>query len=141
MQYFPPLIALLNFISLFLLLWGRVKIKQGERDIHKRIMLSALTVSAIFLVVYLIYHARVGSVGYPLYDWTRTIYFIILIPHIILAGVMVPFILMVVGFALRGRFEAHRKLVRWVWPVWVYVSVSGVLVYLMLYLYAGAVPV
>lgn len=140
MQYFPPLIALLNFISLLLLLWGRVKIKQGERGIHKRIMLSALTVSAIFLVVYLIYHARVGSVPYPIHDWTRTVYFVVLIPHILLAALMVPFILAAVWFALQGRFNVHRRLVKWVWPVWVYVSVSGVLVYLMLYLYAGAVP-
>lgn len=140
MQYFPPLIALLNLTSLVLLLWGRRKIKQGERDFHKKVMLSALAVSAVFLAVYVIYHARVGSVGYPLVDWTRTAYFIILVPHIILAGVMAPFILVAVWFALRGRIDLHRKLVRWVWPVWVYVSVSGVLVYLMLYPYAGAMP-
>ena len=139
-QTFPPIIAILNFISLLLLLWGRNKIKQGERDFHKKVMLTALGSSALFLIVYSIYHAQVGSVPYPIHDWSRTLYFIILVPHIILAGLMVPFILAAVWFALKGRFKTHRKLVKWVWPVWVYVSVSGVLVYLLLYQYAGAVP-
>ena len=98
-------------------------------------MVSALISSAAFLICYLIYHAQVGSVPYPYYDWTRPVYFIILVPHIILAAIMSPFILLALWFALRNQFEKHRKIVRWLWPVWMYVSVSGVIIYLMLYVF------
>lgn len=136
---YPPVIAILNLTSLVLLILGRSKIMNGDRVFHKKIMLTALVSSALFLTVYLIYHARVGSVPYPIHDWTRIVYFIILFPHILLAALMVPFILAAVWFALKGKFTLHHKLVKWVWPVWVYVSVSGVLVYIMLYQYAGAI--
>jgi uncharacterized membrane protein YozB (DUF420 family) len=97
-------------------------------------MLSALVSSALFLASYLIYHAQVGSVPYPHHDWSRPIYFTILIPHVILAAVMTPFIIAAVVFALRGQFERHKRIVRWLWPVWIFVSISGVVVYVMLYL-------
>jgi uncharacterized membrane protein YozB (DUF420 family) len=97
-------------------------------------MLSALVSSALFLASYLIYHAQVGSVPYPHHDWSRPIYFAILIPHVILAAVMTPFIIAAVVFALRGQFERHKRIVRWLWPVWIFVSISGVVVYVMLYL-------
>ena len=129
----PTLNAALNTISAVLLLMGFIAIKRGSRQKHKSLMLSALIVSGLFLTSYLIYHAEVGSVPYPRYDWTRPLYFIILVPHIILAGLMVPFIFMAVWHALKGRYEKHRRIVRWIWPVWMYVSVSGVAVYLMLY--------
>ncbi len=129
----PTLNAALNTISAVLLLMGFIAIKRGNRQKHKSLMLSALIVSGLFLTSYLIYHAEVGSVPYPRYDWTRPLYFIILVPHIILAGLMVPFIFMAVWHALKGRYEKHRRIVRWIWPVWMYVSVSGVAVYLMLY--------
>lgn len=129
----PTINALLNATAACLLLWGYVMIRRGHRDTHKKIMLSALVVSAAFLMTYLIYHAQVGSVPYAHYDWTRPVYFAILIPHIILAGLMVPFIITLVVFALRGNFTRHKRLARWVWPVWMFVSVSGVAVYLMLY--------
>jgi len=125
--------AVLNTISAILLIIGYRYIKRGEQQKHKRCMIAALITSALFLTSYLIYHYNVGSVPYPYHDWTRPIYFIILIPHVILAAVMTPFILIAVWFALRGQFERHRKLVRWVWPVWIYVSISGVVIYLMLY--------
>ena len=96
-------------------------------------MLAALATSALFLASYLVYHARVGSVPYPRHDWTRPVYFGILIPHVILAGVMVPFILLAVLHAWRRRFDRHVRITRWVWPVWLFVSVSGVAIYLMLY--------
>lgn len=96
-------------------------------------MLTALACSGAFLVSYLIYHADVGSVPYVRMDWTRPVYFAILIPHVILATVMTPFIFLAVRHAIRGRFEQHRRLVRWVYPVWLFVSVSGVMVYWMLY--------
>lgn len=96
-------------------------------------MLMALCSSALFFVSYLMYHAKVGSVPYPHHDWTRTLYFAILIPHTILAGLMVPFILIAVWFAFKGQFDRHTKITRWLWPVWIFVSVSGVTIYVMLY--------
>lgn len=125
--------ALLNAVSATLLIAGYGYIKKGEQEKHKRFMIGALVVSALFLTSYLIYHYYIGSVPYPHHDWTRPVYFIILIPHVILAGIMTPFILVAVWFALKARFERHRKLVKWVWPVWMYVSLSGVVIYLMLY--------
>lgn len=129
----PAVNATLNAIAAVLLTLGYVMIRRGQRDTHRKIMITALIVSAAFLTTYLIYHYEVGSVPYPHHDWTRPVYFAILIPHIILAAVMVPFIIALVTFALRGRFDRHRRLARWVWPVWMFVSVTGVVIYLMLY--------
>ena len=129
----PTLNAVLNLISATLLLIGYRYIKRGNQGKHKKFMISALVTSALFLTSYLIYHYYVGSVPYPHYDWTRPVYFVVLIPHVILAAVMTPFILVMVWWALRGSFDRHRRLARWVWPVWMFVSVSGVTVYLMLY--------
>jgi len=125
--------AVLNTISAILLISGYVRIKKQQPAVHKKFMLSALAVSALFMISYLIYHHYAGSVPYPYYDWTRPIYFIILIPHIILAGLMTPFVLITVWLALKKKFEIHRRFARWVFPVWLFVSVSGVLIYLMLY--------
>ena len=129
----PTLNAMMNFISATLLLIGYIKIKQGKQLTHKKFMLAAFAVSALFLTSYVIYHALAGSTPYPHYDWTRTLYFIILIPHVILAAVMTPFILILLWFALRSRFDLHKKLARFVWPTWMFVSVTGIAVYLMLY--------
>jgi uncharacterized membrane protein YozB (DUF420 family) len=129
----PTINASLNTLSTFFLLMGYIHIKKGHKETHKKFMVSALISSAVFLICYLIYHAQVGSVPYPHHDWTRPVYFAILIPHIILAAIMTPFILIAVWFAFREQFERHQKIVRWLWPVWIYVSVSGVVIYLMLY--------
>ena len=129
----PGLNATLNGLSALLLLAGFIAIKNGRPDVHKKIMMAALISSAAFLTSYLVYHAQVGSVPYPHHDWTRPVYFAILIPHVILAGLMVPFILAAVFFALRARFDRHKRLVVWVWPVWMFVSVTGVAIYFMLY--------
>lgn len=96
-------------------------------------MISALAASGLFLVSYLIYHYNVGSVKYPHYDWTRPVYFAVLIPHVVLAAVMTPFIVIAVWHAIKGRFEKHKRITRWLWWVWMFVSVSGIVVYLMLY--------
>ena len=96
-------------------------------------MLCALVSCAVFLTCYLVYHYQVGSVKYPFMDWTRPLYFIILIPHVILAAVMTPFIFFIVWKAFKRDFVTHKKLARIVWPVWMFVSVTGVVVYLMLY--------
>ena len=129
----PTFNAAFNLLSTFFLVFGYVYIKKGIRETHKKFMLAALISSAIFLTSYLIYHAKVGSVPYPHQNWTKYFYFLILIPHIILAAVMVPAILIALWHALQNQFEKHKRLVRWVWPVWMYVSVSGVIIYLMLY--------
>lgn len=129
----PTLNATLNLISAIFLALGYVFIKQGRPEKHKRMMVAALITSALFLTSYLIYHNAVGSVAYPHHDWTRPVYFAILIPHVILAALMVPFVLMAVYFALRERFDKHTRITRWLWPVWMFVSISGVVVYLMLY--------
>lgn len=133
MMDLPTINATLNLVSTLLLIRGRKLIKHNDRSGHKKYMISALISSGLFLIFYSIYHYHVGSVPYPYHDWTRMIYFTILIPHIILAAVMGPFILLAVFFALRDKFDKHRKIVRWVWPVWIFVSISGILIYLMLY--------
>ena len=132
----PPLAtanACLNTIAFILLFLGWRAIKNGNRDLHKKFMFAALTTSAVFLTCYLIHHYQVGSVKFQGEGLIRTIYFVILIPHVILAALMTPAIIVMVIFALKGKFELHKKLARWVWPIWMYVSVTGVIVYLMLY--------
>jgi len=129
----PTLNALLNTLSAVLLIWGRNRIKNNHPGQHRVIMITALATSLLFLTSYLVYHYHVGSIPYPKHDWTRVLYFIILVPHVVLAGAMTPFILLAVGFALASKFTYHKRLVRWVWPVWIFVSVTGVIVYLMLY--------
>lgn len=129
----PGLNAALNSLSLLFLLLGYRFIRRGQRTLHIRSMVAALASSTLFLTSYLIYHYYVGSVPYPHHDWTRPLYFAVLIPHIILATAIVPFVVLLVWHAWKGNFERHRRLARWTWPAWVFVSVSGVVVYLMLY--------
>ncbi|NUM81910.1 DUF420 domain-containing protein [bacterium] len=129
----PTLNAILNSISAILLLLGYFLIKKKNRSAHKKVMIAALMTSGMFLTSYLIYHFEAGSVPYPHYDWTRVIYFAILIPHVILAMIMTPFIVIAVWHAFHDHYDKHRKLVHWVWPVWMFVSASGVVVYWMLY--------
>ncbi len=130
----PTVNACLNGASALLLLCGYSQIKKGNRTNHKKFMLAAMGSSFCFLVSYLIYHSRVGSVPYPYQDWTRTLYLAILIPHSILAGLMVPFIITAVYFAFKENFSAHTRITRILWPVWMFVSLTGIIVYLMLYL-------
>lgn len=126
--------AILNGCATVLLLTGWIYIKRKrDRQTHKRVMIGAVVVSALFLTSYLIYHYYVGSVPYPYHDWTRPVYFAILIPHVILAAVMVPFILIALWWAFTSQFDRHVRVVRWVWPVWMFVSLTGVIIYLMLY--------
>jgi len=134
-QDLPAVNATLNGIAGLFLIGGWCAIKLGRKEsLHRALMFCALGCSAAFLACYLYYHYHAGAVTrYEGDGILRIVYFVILLTHIPLAGLMVPFILAAVWFALRGKFEAHRKLVRWVWPVWVYVSVTGVLIYLMLY--------
>ena len=132
-QDLQTLNATLNFISSVFLLLGYLQIRKGNRGNHKKLMVSALITSALFLISYVIYHYNAGSVPYPYHDWTRPLYFTLLIPHIILAAVQTPFILYIVYQAFKENFEKHKRLAKYVWSVWMFVSVTGVLIFLMLY--------
>ncbi len=134
----PTLNATLNGISAVLLSIGYYYIRQGRWKAHRAMMLSAFAVSSLFLVSYLIYHARAGSTLFPGQGWVRPVYFTILISHILLAAAIVPLALITLIRALRKRFDRHRKIARWTLPIWLYVSVTGVLIYLMLYHWYGA---
>jgi putative membrane protein len=133
--FFPTVNSILNGTAGLLLIWGWWAIKQDRRDLHKKVMLAAFGVSAAFLASYLYYHFHYASVRYQGSGWIRPVYFFILITHIILATANLPFILRAVFLALKGRYAEHARLARWVWPVWVYVSITGVLVYFMLYIW------
>ena len=132
-QDLPTLNATLNSIAGILLLCGYVAIKKGKRDLHRNIMVTALFVSAAFLTSYLIYHSQVPSKKFPALGIIKTIYLLILIPHIVLAAAMVPMILKTFWHAFRGEWEKHKKIAKITFPVWMYVSVTGVIVYFMLY--------
>lgn len=130
----PTLNAILNTIAFILLSLGYYFIKHDRWKAHRVMMLTSVFVSAVFLISYLNYHAQIGSKPYEGEGILRVIYFLILIPHVILAGLNVPFILYTLWRALKDPFDGrHRKIARYVWPVWMYVSVTGVLVYIMLY--------
>ena len=136
-----PLNALLNTTATILLLAGFYFIKQRRIREHRICMISAIVVSAAFLISYLIFHYEVGDILFTGRGWIRPVYFAILIPHVILAGVIVPLVLTTLYFALRSRFLSHRRIAKWTWPLWIYVSVTGVIVYLMLYqLYTPYLP-
>ena len=129
----PALNATLNAISTVLLVTGYTFIRRGDRRRHRACMLAALTTSAMFLTSYVIYHAQVGSVPFKGTGWIRTLYFAVLIPHVILAAAIVPPVLITVSRALSAKYDKHRRIARWTLPLWLYVSVTGVIVYLMLY--------
>jgi uncharacterized membrane protein YozB (DUF420 family) len=130
---FPAIDASLNGTSAVLLLVGRSFIKRGRMAAHRAIMIAALASSSIFLGCYLYYHWHVGSVHFQGQGWWRPVYFSLLISHTILAAVIVPMIIITLSRALRERFDRHRAIARWTYPLWMYVSVTGVIVYFMLY--------
>ena len=129
----PALNAALNGLSTILLLTGWVLIKRGERQKHRACMIAALVVSALFLTSYVIYHVQVGSVPFKGTGWIRVVYFAVLIPHVVLAAAIVPPILITASRGLSAKYDTHRRIARWTLPLWLYVSVTGVIVYLMLY--------
>jgi uncharacterized membrane protein YozB (DUF420 family) len=129
----PALNAVLNATSAGLLALGYALIRRGRREAHQKVMQSALVCSALFLVSYLTYHAQVGSVRFQGQGPMRTVYFAILISHTILAIVIVPLVIVTFVRARRGRFDRHRAIARVTLPLWAYVSVTGVVVYWMLY--------
>lgn len=129
----PAVNATLNAISFVFLVTGYVFIRKGQWRKHRACMIAALVMSGLFLASYVVYHLQVGSVPFRKTGWIRTVYFAVLIPHVILAIAMVPFVLVTVSRALSGRFDKHRRIARWTLPVWLYVSITGVIVYVMLY--------
>ena len=137
-QLHPAINAALNLTSFALLLAGRMAIARGDEALHKKRMLAAFTTSTIFLVSYLIRFATTGAHKYPGTGIDKIIYLIILFSHMVLAVALVPLLLNALRYALRANFERHRRVVKFAFPIWVYVSATGVIVYLMLYHLAPA---
>jgi uncharacterized membrane protein YozB (DUF420 family) len=134
MMTHPALNATLNGASAILLAAGYAAIRSGKRRLHKRLMLTAFFVSCAFLVSYVIYHYRIHQViHFQGQGWIRPIYFTILVSHTILAILIVPLIIITLRRALLDRFDKHRLIARWTLPLWFYVSVTGVIVYVMVY--------
>jgi len=129
----PPLTATLNLISAVLLGTGYWFIKNRNIRAHKACMVGALITSTVFLTSYLIYHYEVGNVLFTKQGWIRPVYFFILITHVTLAIVILPLVLRTAYLAFRERFDKHVRIARWTFPLWMYVSVTGVIVYFMLY--------
>jgi uncharacterized membrane protein YozB (DUF420 family) len=129
----PALNATLNGTSAVLLTTGFILIRSGRKEAHRNVMLAAFTVSILFLISYLIYHSQVGSVHYPHVGVLRTVYLTILATHTVLAATVPVLAILTLRRALKGEFARHRKLAKWTLPIWLYVSVTGVVVYLMLY--------
>jgi uncharacterized membrane protein YozB (DUF420 family) len=130
----PAWNALLNGLSACLLALGYAHVRRGRREAHRRCMLGACGTSVAFLISYLTYHASVQTVTrFVEPGWFRPIYLVILLTHTLLAAVLVPLVCVTLFLAWRQRFDTHRRIARWTWPIWMYVSVTGVGIYLLLY--------
>jgi putative membrane protein len=130
---FPVINATLNGTSALLLIAAYVMIRRGRIATHRALMLTAVGTSTLFLISYLYYHWHVGSVHFQGRGWSRRVYFSILISHTILAATIVPLVIITLSHALWARFDRHRAIARWTYPIWLYVSVTGVVIYVMLY--------
>lgn len=132
-QLHPALNAALNLTCFVFLVAGRMAIARGDAELHRRRMLKAFTASAVFLVSYLIRFATTGAHRYPGEGIDKTIYLVTLFSHMVLAAALVPLVILALRHAFASRFDKHKRIVKWTWPIWAYVSVTGVIVYLMLY--------
>lgn len=130
---FPVINATLNGTSAILLVTAHRMIQKGRMAAHRALMLAAVATSTLFLISYLYYHAHVGSVKFQGQGWSRRVYFSILISHTILAAAIVPLVVITLIRALQERFDRHRAIARWTYPLWLYVSLTGVVIYFMLY--------
>ena len=137
-RFLPTLNAMLNATSGILLIIGYVFIRRRNIRAHRACMIAALTSSSLFLISYLVYHYHAGSVSFRGQGPARSLYFTILISHTFLAVTVVPLVMTSLIFGLRKRFDCHRRISRWTFPIWLYVSVTGVVVYVMLYKIYGA---
>ena len=131
--YLPTLNAILNGTAAVFLAAGYVHIRRGRTETHKRCMLAALTTSALFLISYVVYHSHAGSRPFPGVGYMRVIYFTILVTHVVLAAAILPLALTTVTRGLRAQYERHVRIARWTLPLWMYVSITGVVIYWMLY--------
>lgn len=129
----PALNATLNATSAVLLTIGWTLIRRGRIEQHRKVMIAAFCTSVVFLVSYLVYHAQVGSVRFTKQGPIRAVYFTILITHTVLAAAIVPMVLLSLSRGLKRNYVRHRAIARWTMPLWLYVSITGVVVYLMLY--------
>jgi putative membrane protein len=129
----PTLNAALNAVTTGFLVAGLWFIRRGRKQAHRNCQLAAVVTSTLFLVSYLTYHASAGRTVFRSPAWFRPWYLALLASHTLLAAVILPLVLITLSLALRGRFDRHKALARWTWPLWLYVSVTGVLIYLLLY--------
>jgi uncharacterized membrane protein YozB (DUF420 family) len=129
----PTLNAVLNATSGILIITGFLFIRRNRIAAHRACMIAAVCTSIIFLISYLFYHYHHGATRFLGTGWVRPFYFVILLSHTVLAATIVPFVIVTLVRASRGQFERHRRIARWTFPMWLYVSITGVIVYLMLY--------
>ena len=129
----PAVNASLNALSGVLLLCGYTMIRLRRIETHRKFMIAAFVTSSLFLVCYIVYHAQVGSVRFTRQGFVRPLYFTILITHVTLAATVVPLAIVTLSRGLKARYPQHRRIARWTFPIWLYVSVTGVLVYVLLY--------
>ena len=129
----PAVNASLNAISGVLLLVAYGLIRARKIEEHRKVMIAAFTASSLFLVSYIVYHAQVGSVRFTRQGFVRPVYFTILISHVTLAAAVLPLAIITLSRGLKARYAQHRRIARWTFPIWLYVSVTGVLVYILLY--------
>ena len=129
----PALNATLNAVSAVFLSTGYLLIRRGRRELHKKCMLAALAASTAFLISYVVYHANTGSRPFPGHGPIRIVYFAILVSHVLLAATILPLALTTAARGLRAQYGRHVKVARWTLPIWLYVSVTGVVIYVMLY--------
>jgi putative membrane protein len=129
----PAVNATLNALSGILLLTGYALIRARQIEQHRKVMIAAFITSSLFLVSYIVYHAQVGSVRFPRHGFVRPLYYTILVTHVTLAATVLPLAIVTLSRGLKARFSQHRRIARWTFPIWLYVSVTGVLVYVLLY--------
>jgi len=127
----PHILAILNTLAATLVTIGYINIRNQNYAAHKTCMVSALAVSILFMIFYLYYHAKVGYIPFAGQGDIRYLYFTLLASHVILAAIVFPLVLITAGLALRGKFKAHKRIARWTLPIWLYVSVTGVMIYVM----------
>jgi uncharacterized membrane protein YozB (DUF420 family) len=129
----PAINASLNALAGVLLVIGYVLMRARRIELHRRVMIAAFVTSSLFLVCYVVYHAQVGSVRFAREGFVRPLYFTILVTHVTLAAAVLPLAIITLTRGLKGRYPRHRAIARWTFPIWLYVSVTGVLVYVLLY--------
>jgi len=130
-SYIPHILATLNTLSAILVCLGYLNIKKDNKAIHKLCMIAALVVSTVFMIFYLYYHSKVGYIPFKGLGDIRYLYFSLLASHVILAAIVFPMVLITAGLAMRSKFNTHKRIARWTLPIWLYVSVSGVIIYIM----------